>query len=158
MAQVDAVAMTTTAPPPRAPMSTAWLGVVPFFSFAALFLLLPTAYLVVGAFQDAEGHFTLANLAGLWEPGIRSAYLISLEVSAASALLGAAFGFALAWAVVFADLVGFTRRSERLDVEDVEQFLAPYHALLAGCVERRSPFGRRPRVGGGEAPTARSKR
>src|SRR5262245_66689282 len=38
--------------------------------------------------------------------------------------------------VVFADLVGFTRRSELLDVEDVERFLAPYQALLAGCVER----------------------
>jgi len=38
--------------------------------------------------------------------------------------------------VVFADLVGYTRRSERLDVEDVEQFLAPYRAMLAGCAER----------------------
>src|SRR3954453_22697961 len=38
--------------------------------------------------------------------------------------------------VLFADLVGFTRRSERLDVEDVERFLAPYQALLSGCVER----------------------
>src|SRR4051812_23447772 len=39
-------------------------------------------------------------------------------------------------AVLFADLVGFTRRSEQLDVEDVEGFLAPYQALLGGCVER----------------------
>ncbi|WP_237482065.1 ABC transporter permease [Lichenibacterium dinghuense] len=101
--------MATPAPPARAPMSAAWLGVVPFFSFAALFLLLPTAYLVVGAFQDAEGHFTLANLAGLWEPGIRSAYLISLEVSAASALLGAIGGFALAWAVVLGGLPRWIR-------------------------------------------------
>src|SRR6478672_11731853 len=38
--------------------------------------------------------------------------------------------------VVFADLVGFTGRSERLDVEDVERFLAPYQALLGGCVDR----------------------
>jgi class 3 adenylate cyclase len=38
--------------------------------------------------------------------------------------------------VLFADLVGFTRLSERLDVEDVEGFLAPYQALLQGCVER----------------------
>jgi len=38
--------------------------------------------------------------------------------------------------VLFADLVGFTRRSERLDVEDVERFLAPYQELLGGCVER----------------------
>ncbi len=82
---------------------------VPFFSFAALFLLLPTAYLVVGAFQDADGHFTLANLAGLWAPSIRSAYLISLEVSAASAVLGAVFGFALAWAVVLGGLPRWIR-------------------------------------------------
>ena len=38
--------------------------------------------------------------------------------------------------VLFADLVGFTSRSERLDVEDVEGFLAPYQALLRGEVER----------------------
>ena len=38
--------------------------------------------------------------------------------------------------VLFADLVGFTRRSEHLDVEEVEGFLAPYQALLQGCVER----------------------
>jgi class 3 adenylate cyclase len=38
--------------------------------------------------------------------------------------------------VLFADLVGFTGRSEHLDVEEVEHFLAPYQALLQGCVER----------------------
>jgi class 3 adenylate cyclase len=38
--------------------------------------------------------------------------------------------------VLFADLVGFTRRSESLDVEDVEGFLAPYQVLLGACVER----------------------
>ena len=38
--------------------------------------------------------------------------------------------------VLFADLVGFTGRSERLDVEDVERFLAPYQALLVESVER----------------------
>ena len=38
--------------------------------------------------------------------------------------------------VLFADLVGFTSRSERLDVEDVEELLAPYHGLLRVEVER----------------------
>ena len=33
--------------------------------------------------------------------------------------------------VLFADLAGFTSRSESLDVEDVEGFLAPYLAVLA---------------------------
>ena len=38
--------------------------------------------------------------------------------------------------VLFADLVGFTSRSEQLDVEDVEVFLKPYQALLQTAVER----------------------
>lgn len=95
--------------PQRAPASLAWLGVVPFFAFALLFLLIPTAYLIVGAFQDNEGHWTLANIADLWQPNIISAYWISLEVSAASAILGAIFGFMLAWAVVLGGLPRWMR-------------------------------------------------
>jgi class 3 adenylate cyclase/tetratricopeptide (TPR) repeat protein len=38
--------------------------------------------------------------------------------------------------VVFADLVGFTARSEQLDPEDVEAFLRPYHELLRREFER----------------------
>jgi class 3 adenylate cyclase/tetratricopeptide (TPR) repeat protein len=38
--------------------------------------------------------------------------------------------------VLFVDLVGFTRRAERLDVEDIEGFLGPYHALLRAAVDR----------------------
>lgn len=109
MEQVEAVTPLTVSAGPRAPMSFAWIGVVPFFAFAALFLLIPTAYLVVGAFQDSDGHFTLANLAGLSDPGIVSAYAISLEVSAASAVLGALFGFLLAWAVVLGGLPAWLR-------------------------------------------------
>jgi class 3 adenylate cyclase/tetratricopeptide (TPR) repeat protein len=37
--------------------------------------------------------------------------------------------------VLFADLVGFTSRSERMDVEDVRGTLAPYHALLRERLE-----------------------
>ena len=32
---------------------------MPFFIFALMFLILPTAYLVIGGFQDADGNFTL---------------------------------------------------------------------------------------------------
>ena len=109
MEQVEALAPTTTPARPRAPMPMAWLGVIPFFSFAALFLLLPTAYLVVGAFQDDGGRPTLSNIAGLWDPGILSAYAISLEVSAASAVLGAGCGVLLAWAVVLGGLPAWLR-------------------------------------------------
>jgi class 3 adenylate cyclase/tetratricopeptide (TPR) repeat protein len=38
--------------------------------------------------------------------------------------------------VLFCDLVGFTSRSERLDVEDVRSVLAPYYARLRADLER----------------------
>jgi class 3 adenylate cyclase len=39
--------------------------------------------------------------------------------------------------VLFADLVGFTARSEHMDVEDVRGLLAPYHALVRQELEQR---------------------
>ena len=90
-------------------MSFAWVGLVPFAIFAVMFLLLPTAFLIVGAFQDSAGHFTLQNLANLNQPTIIDAYKISLEVSAASALGGAMLGFALAAAVVLGGLPRWLR-------------------------------------------------
>jgi class 3 adenylate cyclase len=39
--------------------------------------------------------------------------------------------------VVFADLVGFTSRAERMDPEDVRAVLEPYHARLRHELERR---------------------
>lgn len=86
-----------------------WLGVAPFFLFALLFLILPTAYLVVGSFQDADGHFTLANIAELTQESILNAYGISIEVSIASALGGAVIGFALAYAAVRGGLPSWIR-------------------------------------------------
>jgi putative spermidine/putrescine transport system permease protein len=47
---------------------------MPFFLFALLFLILPTATLMIGAFQDANGHFTLGNIAKLFDDSILSAY------------------------------------------------------------------------------------
>ena len=93
----------------RPPVSWAWVGVIPFFAFALMFLLIPTFYLVIGAFQDSAGHWTLANIADLWQPNIISAYVVSLEISAASSLMGALLGFMLAWAVVLGGLPGWLR-------------------------------------------------
>jgi putative spermidine/putrescine transport system permease protein len=101
--------------PPRAALpwvsqlSWTWVGVVPFFVFALMFLLLPTGLLAVGGFQDAQGHFTLRNLRDLFQPSIASSYLISVKVSAASAIGGAVVGFALAYAVIAGGLPGWVR-------------------------------------------------
>ena len=66
-------------------LPTQWLGVAPFFIFAVMFLILPTAYLMLGAFQNDAGEFTLENIAALSQPSIVAAYWISIKVSLASA-------------------------------------------------------------------------
>jgi putative spermidine/putrescine transport system permease protein len=90
-------------------MSWAWVGVAPFFLFALLFLILPTGFLFVGSFQDSDGNFTLNNIANLFEPSIVSAYVVSLEVSAYSAIGGAIIGFFLAYAAVLGGLPRWIR-------------------------------------------------
>jgi len=90
------------------PVNMNWLGVLPFFVFALLFLLLPTADLMVGAFQDADGHFTLANLRGLFEANVLDAYWMSIKISAVSAIGGGVLGSLLAGAMLllFANAFG----------------------------------------------------
>ena len=87
----------------------AWLGVAPFFVFAAMFLILPTAGLLAGAFQDRDGAFTFANILRLGQPSIRLSFALSLEVSAASAALGALFGLGLALAALRGGLPEWVR-------------------------------------------------
>src|SRR2546421_3874181 len=111
MAQETRVALgpSPAAPPWVSEVSWAWVGVVPFFVFALMFLILPTGLLVVGGFQDAGGHFTLRNLLDLFQPTILSSYLISIKVSAASAIGGAVIGFALAYAAIAGGLSPWVR-------------------------------------------------
>ncbi|HVK90206.1 MAG TPA: ABC transporter permease subunit [Mycoplana sp.] len=86
-----------------------WLGIAPFMIFALLFLVLPTLYLVTGAFVTPEGDFTFKNIADLFSPSILAAYWISIKVSLASSLGGAVIGFFLAWAIVMGGLPRFIR-------------------------------------------------
>jgi len=86
-----------------------WLGIAPFIIFSLLFLIIPTLYLVAGAFLTPEGDFTLKNIVDLFTPSIISAYWISIRVSVASALGGALIGFFLAWAVVLGGLPSWVR-------------------------------------------------
>ena len=88
-----------------------WLGVAPFLVFALMFLILPTLYLIVGAFQNARGEFTLENIFRLSEPSIRSAYWISIRISLASAVLGGLMGLAIAIAVARGGLPQWLRSS-----------------------------------------------
>jgi putative spermidine/putrescine transport system permease protein len=81
-----------------------WLGLGPFVIFVTLFLIMPTMRIVFGAFQNADGGFTLQNIADLNTASIRSAYWTSIKLSIYSALLGGIIGFAMAAAIVFGKL------------------------------------------------------
>ena len=88
----------------------ALLGVVPFFAYAATFLVIPTLIVVVGAFLDGSGRPTLGNLSALGQPQIVSAFVRSIVLSGVTAVLGALFGALLAYAVSTAREGGLLRR------------------------------------------------
>jgi putative spermidine/putrescine transport system permease protein len=82
-----------------------WVGVIPFFVFALLFIILPSLKLFIGAFQNAEGGWTLGNVLQLFtEPNILNAYWLSIRISAITAIGGGVFGFLLAYAVTIGGL------------------------------------------------------
>jgi len=110
---MDTTASATLPAPKRAgvnPLSLATVGMAPFVIFALLFLLLPTGILMVGAFQDPAGNFTLFNIAELFrQSAIVSSFWLSIKVSLASAVGGAFAGFFVAYAIVLGGLPGWMR-------------------------------------------------
>ena len=76
-----------------------WIGVIPFFIFIFVFVILPSANLFIGAFQDARGNFTLANVSVLTNPYVLKSYSISLQVSVITSLAGGILGFFVAYAI-----------------------------------------------------------
>ena len=64
---------------------------------------------MAGAFQDAEGGFTLDNMLALSSPNIVASFSLSLRLSLLSALMGAVAGLLLAHAVILGDLPGWMR-------------------------------------------------
>lgn len=82
-----------------------WLGVLPFFLFALLFLILPSLRLFIGSFTNEAGHFTLDNIIQLFtQQSILDAYWLSIRISAVTAIGGGIFGFLLAYSVTVGGL------------------------------------------------------
>ena len=83
-----------------------WVGLVPFFVFAALFLGLPLAFLAFGSIADNQtGAPTLDNYAaGVSNQLVVKAFQNSIEVSLVTAIVGGIFGFLLALAVILGRL------------------------------------------------------
>ena len=103
----------TSAAGPRAfgTMNWRWLGVVPFFAFAFLFLIGPLLYLIAGAFQNADGAFTLDNMIALGGANIVASFSLSIRLSLLSALMGALAGLVLGHAVVLGGLPKWVRNA-----------------------------------------------
>ncbi len=88
----------------------ALLGVVPFFAYTTVFLLIPTLVVLVGAFLDDDGSFTLDNLSALSEPVVVRAMRQSVVLSAVTAVVGGVLGAFVAYAVSTAKVDGVTKR------------------------------------------------
>ena len=82
----------------------AWFGILPFALFAMAFMILPASSILLGSFQDAHGAFTLDNIAHLARPNILKCYLITIQVSAVTAVAGGLFGLLLAFSVTLGGL------------------------------------------------------
>ncbi|WP_404801274.1 MULTISPECIES: ABC transporter permease [Aminobacter] len=77
-----------------------------------MFLILPTLYLVVGAFQNDQGQYTLDNIRQLFtDQSIRDSYWVSIKISFWSATIGAFVGLAMAIAIVRGGLPRWVRSS-----------------------------------------------
>ncbi len=74
------------------------LGLTPFAAYILLFLAVPTVLAVASGFSGPDG-FTLAGLAVLTQPATLSAFGASIGVSALTAVIGAAIGAVLCWAL-----------------------------------------------------------
>ena len=99
--------------PAPSKFSWAWIGVMPFFLFAFMFLLYPSSTIAVKSFQDTHTHaFTLQNFVNLLHnPNLIGAYWISIKISLVTALGGGIFGFMLAYSSIRGGLPPFMRTS-----------------------------------------------
>lgn len=74
------------------------LGLTPFAAYVLLFLAVPTLLAIGSGFVGAEG-FTFAGLAVFAQPNTLAAFGASIWVSALTAVVGAAIGAVLCWAL-----------------------------------------------------------
>ncbi|WP_255461093.1 ABC transporter permease subunit [Glaciihabitans sp. INWT7] len=97
--------MTVETSPPRTArrlvsVSPSVLGLTPFALYVLLFLAIPTVLAVLSGLFDAQGHFTLANVAALFAPDILKTFASSFWVSAVTAVVGAVVGALVCYALL----------------------------------------------------------
>lgn len=77
-----------------------WLPTLPFFAYTLLFLFLPAGSVIIGAFKNTHGAWTISNVTNLSHEPYLQAYKESIEVSGVTALAGGAIGLLVAYAMI----------------------------------------------------------
>jgi putative spermidine/putrescine transport system permease protein len=104
----------------------AYLGLTPFAAYVLLFLAVPTVLAVGTGFFDADGGFTLANITGLFDPAVLSAFGSSFWVSAVTAVIGAVGGALVCYALLGTRPDGMLRAV----VDSVSSVLAQFGGVM----------------------------
>jgi putative spermidine/putrescine transport system permease protein len=86
-----------------------WIGILPFLLFILVFLVMPSTNLFIGAFQNQQGNFTLANVSVFLNTYVLKSYTISLEVSLITSVLGGLMGFFVAYAITLGKVPAWMR-------------------------------------------------
>ena len=86
--------------PGRRRLSFAWLGTLPFFAYALLFLFLPAGAVLLGAFKSKDGGWTGTNIHTLLQTPYLGYYETSIKISLVTALAGCVLGFCIAYAAI----------------------------------------------------------
>ena len=94
----------------RRPSVPGWVGVVPFFAYVGVFLVLPTGIVITDALKNPSGAWQLSNITELGNPLVRGYFIGSLKLCVLSSVLGAVLGAILAYAVASGDPEGPVRR------------------------------------------------
>jgi putative spermidine/putrescine transport system permease protein len=90
------------APRARQRRGWAWLGLVPFFAFLTLFLVVPAVSVFSEALQGSDGGFGLATMHDAITGQNYTAFKFSVLLSFWSAVVGVVFGTFLAYAIATA--------------------------------------------------------
>ena len=84
----------------RRRLTFAWIATLPFFAYTILFLLLPAASVLIGAFQNDKSGYSLSNIRTLFHHPYIEAYEGSIKLSLVTAAIGGIAGLFIAYAAL----------------------------------------------------------
>lgn len=101
-------------------------ALLPFGVYVVMFLAIPTIVAVGSGFQDVDGNFTWANIAGLAEPAILNSFVGAFWLSAVTAVVGAIVGAAICYALIRTRPEGMLRSV----VDSLSSVLAEFGGIM----------------------------